>query len=89
MLGAESSVRAWTKGREDSAHFYFYFLFYFSYILGAKNSVREQLGPPFKGREDFAPLDVLLHTAGLQPPALNLFEKGGGKELISPADVYI
>jgi len=69
--------------------FYFYFLFYFSYILGAKNSVREQLGPPFKGREDFAPLDVLLHTAGLQPPALNLFEKGGGKELISPADVYI
>ena len=64
-------------------------LLYFSYILGAKNSVREQLGPPFKGREDFAPLDVLLHTAGLQPPALNLFEKGGGKELISPADVYI
>ena len=24
-------------------------LLYFSYILGAKNSVREQLGPPFKG----------------------------------------
>jgi hypothetical protein len=57
---------------------------YFLYILGAKNSVREQRGPPIKGRKDSAPRGVLLDTAGLQPPALNLFEKGEKKNLSLP-----